>query len=240
MRRSNASGAFLRDGLPMTALRVAAFFDMDKTIIDENSGSVYMKSRFERGEIGGWDLAKGLGAYLQYKLGVLDLVTWIQSMAREYEGRSEAELLVEAGWLFEAAIARCIYPEAVQRIEEHRAQGHVVCIVSGSTRFVVEPLAQHLGVEHTVFTQLEVEDGRMTGQVIEPLCFEEGKVFWLRRFIEEQRIELAKSFFYTDSVTDIPLLELVGYPRVVNPDPRLYRAAVRRGWPVRFFESPEK
>jgi HAD superfamily hydrolase (TIGR01490 family) len=115
----------------------------------------------------------------------------------------------------------------------------VVVIVSGATKFVVAPLAERLGIEHTLYTRLEVENGRFTGRVVEPICFEEGKIYWLQQFIEEQEIELAKSFFYTDSVTDLPLLELVGHPVVTNPDPLLYRTAVKRRWPVRFFEDPE-
>ncbi len=136
-------------------------------------------------------------------------------------------------------MAETIYPEAERLVSEHRAQGHVVVIVSGATKFVVAPLAERLGIEHTLYTRLEVEDGRFTGRVVEPLCFEEGKIYWLQQFIEEQGIELAKSFFYTDSVTDLPLLELVGHPVVTNPDPRLYRTAVNRCWPVRFFADPE-
>jgi phosphoserine phosphatase len=77
-----------------------------------------------------------------------------------------------------------------------------------------------------------------TGRVVEPICFEEGKIHWLRQFIDEQGIDLAKSYFYTDSITDLPLLDLVGHPVVTNPDPFLYREAVRRCWPVRFFEAP--
>ena len=113
-----------------------------------------------------------------------------------------------------------------------------MAIVSGATRYAVEPIARHLGVEHMLFTALEVEQGRLTGRVIEPICFEEGKVYWLRHFIDDHRIDLARSYFYTDSVTDLPLLDLVGHPVVVNPDPRLYRTAVRRRWPVRIFRKP--
>ncbi len=218
------------------ASRVGAFFDMDKTIISENSGSVYMKHRFEQGEIDGWELLKGFGAYLQYKVGVLDLVSWTKSMMHEFRGRSEAELIAEAQVLFDEAILPTLYPEAVECIRHHQAAGHEVCIVSGATRFVVEPLARHLGVQHMVYTRLEVEKGRFTGRVVEPICFEEGKIYWLQQLLEEQRIDLARSWFYTDSITDRPLLDLVGHPVVVNPDPLLYREAVRRKWPVRLFD----
>ena len=118
------------------------------------------------------------------------------------------------------------------------AAGHVVAIVSGATKFVVRPLAERLRVRHFLYTRLEVENGLFTGRVIEPICFEEGKIYWIQNFIEREGIDLAKSYFYTDSITDLPLLDLVGHPVAVNPDPLLYRTAVRRRWPVRFFEPP--
>ena len=220
--------------------RVGAFFDMDKTIISENSGSVYMKHRYSQGEIDAWDLLKGLGAYLQYKVGVLDILSWTKSMMQEFRGQSEADLIVEAQALFEEAILPTVYSEAEACIREHQEAGHLVCIVSGATKFVVEPLARHLGVEHMVYTRLEVEDGRFTGRVVEPICFEEGKIYWLQQFIEEHHIDLARSWFYTDSVTDRPLLDLVGHPVVVNPDPLLYREARRRRWPVRVLADPRE
>lgn len=224
---------------PHRAPRIGAFFDMDKTLICENSGSVYFKHRYEQGEISAFDLIKGLGAYLQYKAGILDIAAWTRHMMAEYAGQRESDLAEEASELFAKAILPTIYPEAERIVREHRARGHLVAIVSGATRFVVEPLARHLGVDHMLYTGMEVEDGLFTGRVVEPVCFEEGKIFWLQQFIERERIDLARSWFYTDSITDLPLLELVGHPVPVNPDPFLYRAAVRRRWPVRIFTPPE-
>jgi len=218
--------------------RIGAFFDMDKTLIAENSGSLYMRYRYQRGEIGGLDLLKGLGAYLQYKLGVLDIRNWTKRMMVQFRGQDEAGLEREARAWFEDMVARTIYPRAAELVREHEERGHVVAIVSGATKFVVRPLAERLGVKHFLYTRLEVEDGRFTGRVVEPICFEEGKIYWIQHFIERHGIDLAKSFFYTDSITDLPLLDLVGHPVAVNPDPLLYRTAVRRRWPVRFFEPP--
>jgi HAD superfamily hydrolase (TIGR01490 family) len=218
--------------------RVGAFFDMDKTLIAENSGTLYMKYRYERGEVNAWDLARGLGAYLRYKAGMLDIERWTKGMLAEFKGQSEAALVREANRWFKDMVVQTVYPEAVEIIESHKQKGHVVAIVSGATRFVVKPLAEHLGIRHFLYTRLEVENGRFTGRVIEPICFEEGKIYWLQQFIEEQEIDLAKSWFYTDSITDMPLLDLVGHPVVTNPDPFLYRTAVKRRWPVRFFQPP--
>ncbi len=213
---------------------------MDKTLIAENSGSLYMKYRYQRGDIGAWELAKGLGAYIRYKLGALDIRAWTANMMVQFKGQKEIDLAREAREWFGEMVEETIYPEAEGLIREHRQQGHVVAIVSGATKFVVEPLAERLGVDHLIYTRLEVENGLFTGRVIDPICFEEGKIYWLQQFIEEEGIDLAKSWFYTDSVTDLPLLELVGHPVVTNPDPLLYRTAIKRHWPVRVFVPPER
>jgi len=223
-----------RDAVP----RAGAFFDMDKTLLAENSGTLYARYRYERGEMSGWDLVKGLGAYLRYKAGILDISAWTKDMMVEFRGQSEVALTREANRWFKEMVVQTVYPEAVELVREHHERGDVVAIVSGATRFVVKPLAEHLGIRHFLYTRLETVDGRFTGRVIEPICFEEGKIYWLQQFIDEQHIDLARSFFYTDSITDLPLLDLVGHPVVTNPDPFLYRTAVRRRWPVRFFEPP--
>jgi len=219
--------------------RVGAFFDLDKTLIAENSGSLYMRYRYQRGEISGYELLKGVWSYVQYKLGVLDIDNWTKKMMVQFRGQSEEELAQEAKRWFNELVVQTLYPEAVRVVAQHRAAGHVVAIVSGATKFVVCPVAERLAIDHMLYTRLEVEDGVFTGRVIEPICFEEGKIYWLQQFIEEQGIDLAKSYFYTDSVTDLPLMDIVGHPVATNPDPRLYRTAVKRRWRVRFFEPPE-
>jgi len=212
---------------------------MDKTLIAENSGSLYMRHRLQLGEIGRMDLLRGLRSYLQYKAGLLDIESWVRSMSLEFRGQSESRLAADAVRWVEAMVAEQIYPEARELVSDHLARGHVVAIVSGATRYVVAPIARCLGIEHSIYTRLEVVDGLFTGDVVEPVCFEEGKIYWLEKFIEEQGISLAKSWFYTDSITDIPLLDRVGHPVVTNPDPMLYRAARKRRWPVRFFTPPD-
>ena len=218
--------------------RVGALFDMDKTIIAENSASLYMRHRYERGEVTGMELLKGLGAYLRYKVGILDVQAWTKSMMVEFKGRKEIDLARQGRELFNDLVRETIFPEAERLIADHHASGHAVAIVSGATRFIVEPMAEHLGVATILYTHLEAENGVLTGRVLEPLCFDEGKIYWVQKFVEDERVDLARSYFYTDSVTDLPLLELVGHPIVTNPDPILYRTAVRRRWPVRFFDAP--
>jgi HAD superfamily hydrolase (TIGR01490 family) len=219
--------------------RVGAFFDVDKTLIAENSGSLYLKHRYRLGEIGGRELLKGLSAYLRYKVGILDIEAWSRGMMRDFKGRTEEDLSAEGRELFDELMRAVIYPTAPEMIQEHQAQGHVVALVSGAVRYVLEPLAQYLGVEHILCSRLEVKDQRLTGRTVDPLCFREGKIYWLEQFIDDHDVDLARSWFYSDSVTDVPLLALVGHPVVVNPDPVLYRTAIRRRWPIRFLPRPE-
>jgi putative phosphoserine phosphatase/1-acylglycerol-3-phosphate O-acyltransferase len=197
-----------------------------------------MRYRYQRGEISGMDVLKGIGAYLQYKLGILDIRNWTKHMMVQFRGQSEEDLEREARVWFEEMVVGTIYPEAYEFVLKHQDQGHVVAIVSGATKFVVRPIAQRLGIEHMLYTRLEVEDGLFTGRVIQPICFGEGKIYWVQQFIEEHGIDLAKSYVYTDSITDRPLMDIVGHPIATNPDPLLYREAVKRRWQVRFFDPP--
>jgi putative phosphoserine phosphatase/1-acylglycerol-3-phosphate O-acyltransferase len=117
-------------------------------------------------------------------------------------------------------------------VEAHRRVGHVIAVLTSATRYLAEPLAADLGIEHVIVTQLVVDGGRFTGEVVRPICYGPGKIYWAERFATAHGVDLGRSWFYTDSITDLPVLERVGHPRVVNPDPRLRRAAQRRGWPV--------
>lgn len=218
--------------------RVGAFFDVDKTILSHNSGALYMRALYDRGEVEWPELLSNLGSYLRYKLDLLDIERWTEQMLQRFEGKSEKSLIQEAEAWFAEYVRPTIYKEALELVRGHREAGHVVALVSGATRYVSQPLADYLGVAHVMHTQLEVRDGRFTGRVIEPICFGEGKIYWLQQWIEREGIDLARSHFYTDSVTDLPLLELVGHPQVVNPDLLLYGHAIRRRWPIRFFEAP--
>jgi putative phosphoserine phosphatase/1-acylglycerol-3-phosphate O-acyltransferase len=220
------------------AAAIGAFFDVDKTILAENSGTAYLKVLYERGEIDWRTVLFGIGSYLRYKLNLLDIERWTERNSGLFRGRSEAVTAREADELFRTVLLHEIYPDAEALVRRHVEAGHVVALVSGSTRFVLEPLAAHLGVKHMLCTQLEARDGLFTGRVIRPICFGEGKIYWIQQLIERESVDLARSYFYTDSITDLPLLDLVGHPVVVNPDPLLYRRALQRHWPVRFFQRP--
>src|SRR5207302_7723548 len=130
-----------------------------------------------------------------------------------------------------------VYQEALDLMALHRALGRRVFIVSSSPEEVVKPLAQHFQVRDVIATRAEVEEGRYTGS-LERYVYAEGKAEAIRATAEEQGIDLEHSFAYSDSITDLPMLESVGNPVAVNPDRDLRREAERRGWQIRDFRRP--
>ena len=210
----------------------AAFFDMDRTLIRCNSGTLWIRWQRARGEMSLYQMARAVGWLAQYKLAVLDMESVVEKAIASMRGQPESELEKSARAFFDEWVVQHVAPKALAALAQHRADGHVVAILSSSTPYVVEPLARHLGIEHAICTRMNVADGSFDGTHKKPACYGAGKVHWAEAFAREQGVDLAQSFFYTDSYTDLPMLERVGVARVVNPDTRLKRHAKRVGWQV--------
>jgi HAD superfamily hydrolase (TIGR01490 family) len=211
---------------------IAAFFDVDGTLIAKNSGPLYMKFLRSRGEIRRRDALRTIYLYLRYRLNLLDIDRAVEQSSNWIRGRSEADISAHCRVWYRDMVRQYLVPEMVRRVQHHKDEGHVVAILSSTTNYLADPLAEELGIEHLLVSHLVVKDGRFTGEAHKPICYGTGKIYWAKRFVAEHDIDLAASFFYTDSVTDLPMLELVGHPQIVNPDPMLRREARRRGWDV--------
>jgi HAD superfamily hydrolase (TIGR01490 family) len=218
---------------------IAAFFDMDLTLLDQSSGLLYFRYLRQQRLLSRRETALVFWWIVQYKLALLDFPHLIARLMAIVKGGREADTMSQTETWFKEMVAPHITEGGRQRIQEHQRQGHLAVIVSGATPYVVGPLARHLGLgDNYLCTRLEVRDGRFTGRIVEPACYGPGKVIWVERFAAERRVDLTKSYFYTDSYSDLPLLERVGHPVAVNPDRRLRRHARRRGWPIVQFYDP--
>ena len=213
-------------------MAVGAFFDVDGTLIARNSATLYMRHLRRTGQARRRDLAWTLYYLLRYKLGRLDIDEALQESMRFVRGRTEAATRRDADEWYERDVRPWLYPQMAERVAEHRRAGHVVALVTSATRYLAAPLAAELGIEHFLVTQLVVRDGAFTGEAVRPLCYGAGKVHWARDLAGREGVDLTASYFYTDSITDLPLLEAVGHPRIVHPDLPLRRLAQQRGWPV--------
>lgn len=218
----------------------AAFFDLDKTVVSKSSSLALSRPMYRAGLVSRSALLKGAYAQLVYLLVGAD--------ERKMERVKESLLALTKGWdkqqveqvVREALLAVVdpyIYQEALDLIDLHRALGRRVFIVSSSPEEVVRPLAERLGDVEVIATKAKVEDGKYTGE-LEFYCYGAGKAEMIRRVADEQLIDLTGSYAYSDSITDLPMLEAVGNPVAVNPDRELRREAERRGWKIRDFRRP--
>jgi len=212
--------------------RVAALFDMDRTLVKKDTARLYTRYRRDRGEAT-WRDAVQVGYWaIQYTLGVIDAPSVARKALAEFRGTEERVLLEACDAWFKEYVLEHVQVEGRAAVARHRAEGHLVAIVTGATKYAAGPVARELGIEEVVCSELELEAGRLTGRIVEPLCYGAGKLERARQLAERTGFELAESSFYSDSITDLPLLEAVRYPQVVNPDARLRRAAKQRGWPI--------
>lgn len=213
------------------------FFDLDHTLLRGNSANLFIKYMLRRGELGWLDVMKGAYYTLRYKLNIIDIDEVTSGFVARYAGTPEQLLIDECDAWFEAMVAPVIYAEGRALVEAHQAAGDRLILLTASTVYACMPVSRHLKFDHFIGTRLTVEDGKLTGRIEPPLCYGEGKLARARAFLKEVAgdADLSTCTFYTDSITDLPMLLAVGDPQVVNPDPLLAREAKRRGWPVRRF-----
>jgi HAD superfamily hydrolase (TIGR01490 family) len=212
--------------------RPAAFFDMDKTVLAVNSGTLWLEHLVTHREIGTFDLARALWWLALYQLALVDGEFVFGEAAGTLKGQREADMRRICDHWFAHDVAPHITAGACARVAHHRASGHLLAVLSSSSPYASEPLGARLGIPHVLCTRLEVADGVFTGAVQGPVCFGRGKVQKAEAFAREQGVDLAASWFYTDSYSDLPMLERVGHPVAVNPDLRLGRHARAHRWPI--------
>lgn len=210
----------------------AALFDLDRTLVRKETATLYVKWQREVGQATTRDLARVMFWVAQYTLGILDAPAVAGRAVATLRGKPEREMIDECESWFRSHVLPHVADEGRRAVERHKQAGDLVAIVTGATPYVARPLARLLGIDNVVASELEVVDGRFTGRPVEPLCYGEGKVVRAERLALELGFALEDSVFYTDSLTDLPLLLRVGDRVVVNPDPRLRRLARRRAWRV--------
>jgi len=219
----------------------AAFFDLDRTVIAKASIAAFGRPLHRAGFITAATAARAAWGQLVFRFFGAD-------EARMAKAR-EMALRLAAGWERDRlrafvrenlidVIEPIVYTEALDLMADHRRDGHRVYLVSAAPDEIVEPLGQYLGVDGVVATRAVIDDeGRYTGEVA---FSNEGpnKAVAIQALADAEGIDLAVSFAYSDSITDLPMLEAVGFPVAVNPDRDLRRAATARGWPVVVFDRP--
>ena len=219
----------------------AAFFDLDKTVIATSSVMALGGTFYRDGLISKRTIVRGLYAQVVYLLVGAD--------ENKMDRMREAMLTLTKGWdqahvqelvreTLDDVLSPIIFAEALDLIEEHRKAGRKTVIVSSSPIETVQPLGDYLGVDDVIATRARIgPDGRYTGE-LEFYAYAAHKAEAIREMAVDEGIDLAASYAYSDSITDLPMLELVGNPVAVNPDRELARVAREREWEVRYFQRP--
>lgn len=221
-------------------VKSAAFFDLDKTILGTTSSLVFTRPLYDQGMIKRADVVRS--AYQQF------LFTTAASDHAQMEKMREYLSALVTGWdvdqltsiVLESLsdrITPTVHLEALELIASHKAAGRDVIIVSASGSEIVKPVAELLGADDAIATELEIFHGKYTGEITF-YAYGENKAIAMREYARVHGYDLSQSYAYSDSVTDLPMLEAVGKPTAINPDPALRSIAAERSWPVMTFEKP--
>jgi putative phosphoserine phosphatase / 1-acylglycerol-3-phosphate O-acyltransferase len=224
---------------PPDGPEVAAFFDLDGTLIDGYSAAVLYRHRLRDRDIGLAEILALVGAASGSPLDEAGFEHLLRTAAVGWKGRPRADFDAWGEQMARDEITAMLFHQAWRLVKAHQRRGHTVVIATSATRFQAEPLARELGIAHVLCTELESDaDGLLTGGLAGRTGWGEGKAALVRRFAAESGIDLSKSWGYANGDEDVPFLETVGRPQAVNPSPGLAEVAAERGWPVLTFTRP--
>ena len=210
-----------------------AFFDLDKTLISRNSATLWIRFELAAGRVTRWQALHALTYVVRYSLGAADMTDAIRRSVATVAGQPEAEMRERARVFYDQLVRPLFRPGARLALDAHRAAGDRLVLLTSSSNYMSEMVCRDLHLDDFVCNRFEVDAaGNYTGRPFEPLCFGAGKVELARHHVAQSGGSLADASFYTDSHSDLPMLEAVGRPVAVHPDPRLRRLAKRRGWQI--------
>jgi putative phosphoserine phosphatase/1-acylglycerol-3-phosphate O-acyltransferase len=209
-----------------------AFFDLDHTLISSNSGKLLILYAYKQGLMTRTDILKGFYLSLLYRLDLKDTTKIINRMVSWVKGVSESTMNELSAEIFENQILKTIRREVQDEIKFHKTNGARVVILSSSLFPVCQKVADHLGMDDVICSNLEVLDGIYTGRSVGPLCFGEEKVTRLIEYCKIHSINTDNSWYYGDSIADFPALSSIGNPVCINPDKKLKKAALKRSWKI--------
>jgi len=209
-----------------------AFFDLDRTLLSVNSGSLWVRFEQREGRLSALTALRAAFWLGAYHLGFSRIEPLLLEAIASLAGEEEAVLRSRTTRFFDAEVRHTVRPGARLALDRHRAAGDSIALLSSTSMFLAEDVRALLDIHHIGCNRFGVQEGRMTGLPDGPLCFGAGKLHHARLIADALGERLEDATFYTDSASDVPAMEGIGRPVAVNPDPTLARIARRRGWPV--------
>jgi len=217
------------------SLAAAAFYDLEGTLVSTNL--VHTLAFYAKNQTGLLRSFKRSAATVlslpvfaitdQYSRKVFNDLYF-----KRYKGESEDRLRFFAQELFETVLKPAVFPGTYELLEKSRSLGLRQVVVTGALDVSVKPLMEHLGISEYVSNRLEFVNGRATGRLLPPVMAAATKASWIRVYAEREGLSLSDSYAYTDSMSDLPMLSIVGHPAAINPDMRLRQTALHHDWPI--------
>ncbi len=208
-----------------------AIFDLDNTLLAGDSDYLWGQYLIDKGIVNKMEYEQANDLfYEQYKQGSLDIMEFLEFALRPLANHDMQQLNQWHIEFMATKINSIILPQAVELIEQHRKQGHVLMIITATNKFVTQGIAEKLGIKNLLATEPEIVNGRYTGEVTGTPCFQEGKIERLHAWLQKQSESLEDSWFYSDSHNDLPLLKLVAHPVAVDADAKLTDYATQQQW----------
>jgi HAD superfamily hydrolase (TIGR01490 family) len=215
-----------------------AFFDVDKTLLAVNSATLWVRRELRNGNITRLQALRASFWVGLYGLGLIHADDVIRAAVQTLKGKRERDVLDRTLEFWDDEVKHTIRPGAREAVRRHKERGELTFLLTSSSNYLSAPIADLLQVDGFLANRFVVEDGVFTGEAHEPVCYGKGKVAHAAGVAQKLNCTLEESTFYTDSLSDLPMLEAVGHPVVVDPDVRLRRLARRRGWPVEDWGVP--
>jgi HAD superfamily hydrolase (TIGR01490 family) len=212
-----------------------AFFDLDRTIIDKNSGSILVRQAYKSGLLNIKTLISAVYMSYLYKLSLRNTTLIISKMGSWLKGFNEDSLKSFSNSIVNDLLLNSIRQEIYKEISFHREHHAEVVLLSSAISSICIPIATHLGMDNVICTIMEVSNGVLTGNPVGKFCFGEEKVIRLTEYCIKNKIDPKDSWYYGDSISDLPVLDFVGNPVCVNPDRKLKRVALERNWKTLLF-----
>jgi HAD superfamily hydrolase (TIGR01490 family) len=211
----------------------AAFFDLDRTLLDVNSGLHWAFAEHRAGHIRTSQLLRATLWSALYHLSLVDIERMYAEATSHYLGTRREVLEQRTHAWFAREMGHRLRPGARPVLAAHRAQGERLVLLTNSSCFEASMAARSFEMDDWIANHFPLDaEGRLRGTFERPLCYGHGKVQRAEQWAAHHGVALAESSFYTDSYSDLPMLERVAHPFVVAPDPRLRRVARQRGWPI--------
>jgi HAD superfamily hydrolase (TIGR01490 family) len=210
----------------------AAFFDLDGTLLTVNSANLWVRRERRLGRVGIVQLARAILYLAGYRLGFLHMESALRAALGTLKGVPEEAIRAQTSEWWRDEVRPFVAPGARAVLDAHREKGERLVLLTSSSVYASEMARAEFGLDAVLCQGYEVRDGRFTGEPLRPICYGAGKVAAAEAYARDHSVDLARSSFYSDSSTDVPMLERVAQPNAVNPDPRLRMIARRRGWPI--------